>query len=394
MLGDTFLQTELNSIKDSYKDKSFLYLPAKDKKKFDHLMPWKEINRIIRQCRLSYPRLRLHKEGQLVAEDLYTEIIPQRRGNTYTKIIATKLYEQLQNGATLIIDAIDELHEDLDFFVSDIERTFKNKVQVNAYMSWGDNIKGFTTHWDDHDVLIFQIYGKKHWFVFDETRKYPLYKDLHEQHSPPTKHSWEKIIQAGDVLFIPRGQWHHAVAINEPSLHLTVGFECRTGINYIQWLQEKLYQYELFRKDIPTFASKIELTDYYNSLVESFRNVIKDNNIDDYLKDIDVTMENRPQFSLPWAGFDINSVPDNMKIMLNTLLISDYQNDGETIKFSSLNKQYEFSSLCDNFFRALMNYKPCKFVDLLKISDRKLTRSQHEEVISSLLKDGLLAIVE
>ncbi len=55
----------------------------------------------------------------------------------------------------------------------------------------------------------------------------------------------------GDVLYIPRGHWHYAVAVT-PSIHFTVGPQARTGIDLLLWLSQKLMDNdEFFRKDFP-----------------------------------------------------------------------------------------------------------------------------------------------
>ncbi len=157
----------------------------------------------------------------------------------------------LRDNATLVLDAIDQLHRPLDDFCAELERVFQASLQVNAYMSWGET-PGFNTHWDDHDVLIVQMEGNKEWFLYGESRKYPLYRDLHANtNQAPEKLAWNKVIQKGDVLFIPRGHWHHAVALREPSLHLTFGFQMPTGLQVVDWLKEKWVTQEVIREDIP-----------------------------------------------------------------------------------------------------------------------------------------------
>ena len=384
---------DINLIKEAYKKKEFMFLRTNKSKEFYSLMPWKEINRILRQGRLQHPRLRLHKEGEAFNEESYVERKVLRRGGYDNKIIEQKFYELIENGATVVIDAIDELYEHLDLFVTEIERIFASKIQINAYMSWG-NHRGFTTHWDDHDVLIFQVFGKKNWFVFNETRKHPLYRDLHEKHIPPQNPEWNNIIQAGDILFIPRGQWHHAVAMNEPSLHLTFGFECRTGISYIQWLQEKLTESEIFRKDLPCLATKKEILRQHNIIKKKIQEALGVHTLASYINELEVRMEHRPRFSLPW-GISTAQKYSNCQLVFNVNMIADYKTNKATgiVSFMAKNKSYEFSLSCAPFFKLLMDYKPHDFKECSSILAEEVPEERFEEMVGYLVKDGLIAAI-
>ena len=269
-----------------------------------------------------------------------------------------------------------------------------SRDDCDAYMSWGDT-RGFTTHWDDHDVLIFQIFGRKNWFIFDDTRKFPLYKDLHDQHNPPLIHNWNQIIQTGDILFIPRGKWHHAVALNEPSFHLTFGFGCRTGQNYMQWLQNKLTSIEGFRRDIPAFASEEEINAFNQELTDMIAKGMKEYTLSSYLCDSDIEMEHRPHFSLPW-GIKTATTFENRKIILNVGIIVGYEHDvtKKTISFSAKYKSYELSDSCDFLFKLLMDYKSHPFLEIARQTSENIQTHQLQEMLTSLIKDGLIAIVE
>ena len=55
------------------------------------------------------------------------------------------------------------------------------------------------------------------------TRKYPLAVDVEPTVEKPDTPLWEGMLEDGDLLYIPRGWWHVATPLDEPTLHLTVG---------------------------------------------------------------------------------------------------------------------------------------------------------------------------
>lgn len=110
--------------------------------------------------------------------------------------------------------------------------SFAGEVHFNAYMS-PDN-SGFSLHLDDHPVLILQIEGSKHWWVWPEVGvenpprgfSFPPNRDVLRvpwgtYERPAAERFLEYTLQAGDVLYVPAGAWHHTRAIGF-SLALTM----------------------------------------------------------------------------------------------------------------------------------------------------------------------------
>lgn len=390
---DNFIDNNsLNLIKEAHKKKQFLHIPSRKGNVFKDLMPWKEINRILRQHRLRYPRLRLCMDDKTIKEDEFIDMVQSRKGPIYTRITEEKLYPYLQNGATLIINGIDELYEELDFFVGNLERLFKSSIQANCYMSWGTT-KCFNTHWDFHDVLVFQVHGRKKWSVFEDNIRSPLFKDHHIEGKPPQKPFWESIIKESDILFIPRGFWHHAVALNEPSLHLTLGVDFHTGVDYVSWLGEKLALYEEFRKDIPLFAEQGEIDllqeEFKNKLVTAMETL----SLQTYLKSQASNFSHRARFSLPQAGSSSVKLSFKSKLILNIPHISDYKITKEKVSFFAKQKKYEFSFTYDPLFKLLSDYEFHEISEVISCLEKKIDLDSLEKLLSPLVTNGLIALV-
>ena len=127
--------------------------------KFSHLLPWERLNEILQQHRLDYPRLRLTRDGKNLAAEAYLRHVTGRRKVTVPRLQHAKLTQQLSAGATLVLDAVDELYEPLTELAEGLELFFHERIQINCYAGWRTS-QGFDLHWDDHDVFILQVTGR------------------------------------------------------------------------------------------------------------------------------------------------------------------------------------------------------------------------------------------
>ncbi len=101
----------------------------------------------------------------------------------------------------------------------------KRGVFANAYLTPPD-AQGFGLHYDDHCVVVIQLFGRKHWTVHapkDVLPTTPCDREFAEQElGSPIQ---ETELCAGDVLYLPRGFPHAARCSNTSSLHLTLGIQ-------------------------------------------------------------------------------------------------------------------------------------------------------------------------
>ncbi|MFE3547054.1 cupin domain-containing protein [Streptomyces kronopolitis] len=212
---------------------------GQDRDRFRSLFSWEQLNHL-----LNFHRLRFGEEIRLAA------IGKKVSGQPET---AEEWIKHCQDGYTLIINQLQRRIPEIAELATGIERAIGHRSQVNMYCSWPAQ-QGFDQHHDDHEVFILQIEGTKRWVVSEETYKYPLDKynnvsaDTGEPKGPPYI---ETELHPGDVLYIPRGHWHYAVAGDEPSLHLTLGVTCRTGVYWLKWLADELMDEEEWRRNLP-----------------------------------------------------------------------------------------------------------------------------------------------
>jgi ribosomal protein L16 Arg81 hydroxylase len=117
------------------------------------------------------------------------------------------LLQRWHQGQTLHIERIEKLVPALEQLSGQIAEELKASTKMYAFCSH-PNRPGAHLHYDRFDVFVLQIQGYKKWQV---------------QLTRGRKPYLERVLQPGDLLYLPRGHWHQAVASQEQSLHLTLG---------------------------------------------------------------------------------------------------------------------------------------------------------------------------
>jgi ribosomal protein L16 Arg81 hydroxylase len=145
------------------------------------------------------------------------------------KVPLEELYDGIGSGQSLILRAIHESWPPLLPVIAVLEEAFSARVKINLYLS-PPGATGFPRHIDYHDFFIFQLHGSKEWFLYDydylpverlEYGPYPAFREGTAR-STPLRHQLR--LEQGDLLYVPRGMPHHAAAVDDLSLHLTVSF--------------------------------------------------------------------------------------------------------------------------------------------------------------------------
>jgi hypothetical protein len=360
--------------------------------KFSHLLPWERLNEILEQHRLDFPRLRLTRDGQSLAPSAYLRHITGRGKPAVPRLRHAELTQQLSAGATLVLDAVDELHQPLTELAEGLELFFHERVQINAYAGWRTS-HGFDLHWDDHDVFILQVTGRKRWSIHGMTRPYPIAGDS-KKDKPDGEPLWEKTLQDGDLLYIPRGFWHVALPLNEPTLHLTVGVHNRTGMDLLRWATERMRGSEVFRKDLPRFATNEARAAHLSELREEFLAEWSDDVLNRYFNAMDARAAARPRLSLPWSPAEeaLPSSPETRVRLLSPRPLNLEVKDG-VIEFTSQKKRWRFSADALLILRRLDERRVCTVTQLSEAAKGKIDEQRVKAFLQELILNGLVAIV-
>ena len=184
--------------------------------RFAGLLSWPILNRILEHHWRETYRFRLARQGRDLDPASYTD-----EGRFTTRIRASALTAQLRCGATLSFDAIDEVHAPLSRLAESFEAFFRGGTNINVYAGWRC-LHGLDLHRDDQEIFIAQLDGRKRWLLYGFTIDDVDRTNLRQRSTPPHGAAFDELLTPGDLLYIPRGCYHLAVPINEPTLHLTI----------------------------------------------------------------------------------------------------------------------------------------------------------------------------
>ncbi|MEU4618319.1 JmjC domain-containing protein [Streptomyces umbrinus] len=274
--------------------------------RFVELLDWRKLSTLLSEQRHAHPRLRLSREGNIVPQETYMR---QAGPSDPSEVIEpVDLYRQLQEGAMLVLDSVDDMVPEVRELAQSLESVFRERVVVNAYAGWAE-IEGFDLHWDDHDVIILQVFGQKAWGFYGSSRDWPMRKDVEPNEEPPPGPKNTLLVSAGDVLYVPRGHWHRVHATKTPSLHLTIGVTRRTGYDFLSWLAEDLIDSPLVRQDIPRHADEEERSSYFAKIRDEVVQRLTTDNLERFLYVSDATARSRALINLDVVRPD----PQNVK---------------------------------------------------------------------------------
>jgi len=245
-----------------YYDKKPLHIPAADSgnsHRFDKVMNWDRLNTLLNMTPVwNSKSLLMVLDTKMVPAAAYCEDSTDRYGNPVQSVDPVKVMDILRRGASLVANDIDSLTPEMRDVSTALENAFTGKVQINLYCSWAAH-KAFTSHFDTHDVMALHVAGEKTWRVYENRMPHPvrhrrygneIYTDL--QHTEQKGDVMMEItMRPGDVLYLPRGWYHDALADSPGAIHLACGITGIIGFDLLDALSDVAVDQELFRRNFP-----------------------------------------------------------------------------------------------------------------------------------------------
>jgi len=376
-----------------YFRRTFGYVPGWPTK-FADLMPWPALNDILRHYRLGPPQLRLIKEGAEVPQAVYCRS-EQNRLMSVARISVPEFTTQLREGATLLIDNIDQLYEPLTTLAERLERLFYVCVGINMYAAWRVS-RGFNVHWDDHDVLILQVAGRKEWTIYGETNKYPVAPTPETEANKPADPLWKGIVEAGDLLYIPRGWWHIALPLDEPTIHLTVGLNQVTGLTLLHWLTDKLAAEECMRMDLPLLSDANTQAKYLASVYKTVSEAVGNPELlEEFRWDMNMRAEPRQALSLPWSAMP-TLIPDSDECIISCVaprpLVVNHMKEEKVITLGYRGRIFTFNEEAAPVIEWLANSGPVSAGEAYQRFGDTFEREQLAVLVAGLVQHGVLVV--
>ena len=190
---------------------------------------------------LRTPFIRLARNGAVVDSSSFTggggvgaEIADQVRDDRVAALFA--------EGTTVVLQALHRTWPAVIEFATELGAELGHPVQANAYVT-PPSSRGFSAHYDVHDVFVLQLAGRKHWTMHAPVHPDPLRDQPWNDHAAAVAArarddapAIDTVLEPGDAMYLPRGWLHAATALGEVSAHLTVGIHVVTRFALVEAL--------------------------------------------------------------------------------------------------------------------------------------------------------------
>lgn len=236
-----------NTFERDYWEKRPLIVQRENPGYYTALLSLADFDTILSNLSVYSPRVRV------VGKDRETAGAHGPRGSIYDRANGTEaLFARFRQGETIIVSSLHEEWPPLRELCRALAAKFSGAFQVNVYLTPARS-RGLRPHYDTHDVFVLQIYGTKQWKLFDQAVHLPLGGQVHNGEFFNRDDPIEVVcLRPGDMIYIPRGWGHVADALDEMTLHLTVGaFPLNWALLVLKGVEDVLATDIRFRDSLP-----------------------------------------------------------------------------------------------------------------------------------------------
>ena len=219
-----------------------------------------------------------------------------------------KVANYIKKGASLVLNDLIYLSRETQFLADDLQIITNGKCQANLYFSMQSH-QAFAPHYDTHDVFALHCEGEKVWNIYENFEQdpinHPIFKNsLDERTKKSGKIIDQILLKPGDLLYLPRGQFHDALASKNGAIHIAFGITYMKPLDLFQYYWENYIINEYFRSDIKELNSMSQVKETHSKIAKELNKII--NNSDLY--------EHSLKFFQNWSyklvGYDIEKIVD------------------------------------------------------------------------------------
>ena len=139
---------------------------------FDDLLDLDAVDELLSRRGLRTPFLRMAKDGAVVPPSRFTRPggVGAAIGDQVDEAAVARLFA---DGTTIVLQALHRIWPPVIEFAGRLRDDVGHPVQVNAYVT-PPSSRGFSAHYDIHDVFVLQVAGEKRWIVHEPCFEAPL----------------------------------------------------------------------------------------------------------------------------------------------------------------------------------------------------------------------------
>jgi ribosomal protein L16 Arg81 hydroxylase len=216
---------------------------------------WPGFNRLLAlRSHWSEANIKLIMNSRPVQADFYIDEVETHDGRV-RRASPAKVEFFLGMGASLVANAVEDISPEIGGIVSSLADHFSGKAGANIYCSFQD-VQAFASHCDLHEVFVIQCEGEKIWNIYANRAASPVEPLEGDDAQAVIDRAKGPVLmqvrmRPGDLLYIPRGYYHDALATSDASLHVTFAVAPLTGRILFRLLETLAMEDETFRAYLP-----------------------------------------------------------------------------------------------------------------------------------------------
>ncbi|HAQ34480.1 MAG: cupin [Maricaulis sp.] len=220
--------------------------------------------------------LRIAFNNHPAPPESFCDPVETLEGHTVLRANPARVKALIGVGATVVTNRLHEVSPGVRLTAAAIQQRTQARVAANAYCSF-KGVQAFQSHFDLHDAFVIQVEGEKTWNIWSGREDRPV------AHMAPGDATSAYLMRQrgalleqvrmkqGDVLYLPRGQYHDALAEDGPTLHVTFSINPLTGLSLFEMLEAEARLDPLFRDYVPSHADGDAMRAHLERLAERLK---------------------------------------------------------------------------------------------------------------------------
>lgn len=238
-----------------HQDRAPLHIPAEAGSDKHRLLSWTDFNAVLNQAGLwDSDRLQVMRDQAPVPPELYCRLKQTPHGPVW-RPRPDAVQALIADGASILANDMLTRTPAVHQAGVALGQAFAAEVGASVFCSFR-GVPVIRTHYDLHEVFAVQTEGEKVWNLYEGRADTPIdYPDGATQ-DHFDRGSGRLIgtvhMKPGDVLYMPRGVYHDAVAQDQPSLHVSFTVMPLTGRAILSLLDALAVRDPAFRIWLPS----------------------------------------------------------------------------------------------------------------------------------------------
>ena len=260
-----------------------LHIPAGAPDKAERTVTWPQINELLARGSIwSDASLELALAGRSLAAQAYCYEGLDREGRRCLRPDLERVQGLIARGATVVLNYIEALLPGIRGTSAALASATGAPVSVSLFASW-QKVQGYNVHFDTQNVFALQAVGRKTWRIYANRVENPARIPGFDSASVPAEEAdrrkgpllLEVTLEPNDLLYVPAGFYHQAIAETDASVHVGYG-ACHFVVqDFINLLARDLPKLPAFRAPLAHFDEPEALARQLSEAAELLRDLVR-----------------------------------------------------------------------------------------------------------------------